>query len=75
MKYICVVSFNVDKYDCDDHYIDIPGEHLPINKNTIWTLSDTNFLDTEVTLIDDNLNWIGIPKRYLDTFFRPVQED
>lgn len=71
MKYKCIKDFDVEicDYDC------MPtGKFKIISSGTVWELDeDTNYTGGDVVHLDNNLEWIEIPKNKFEECFDEVK--
>ena len=72
--YKCIKEFSLELYD-DNGFI-IENEYMDINKGTIWYIpedEDYRFIDGEVRLENEEMNWIEITKETFKNNFEPIQ--
>lgn len=71
MKYKCIKSFAVGKYDADGGY---EGGYIDIEEGSTWEESDKNITGAAVHLIwRDGWTWIEISREHLAQYFEPKE--
>lgn len=78
MKYKCIKTFYVEKYDDDGFTTD---KYMCIPKDSVWELSDTNFGMSDIQLVriwktkkPKTMPWIEITEERLKTHFEVLKE-
>ncbi len=69
-KAICIKGFRVPVCD-EDGYDDIDGEHMAIKEGSEWYVEegDYRFVDGEVRLTNDDLQWLEMPEEKFAEYF------
>ena len=68
-QYRCVEDFEVCK--CGEDY-EFTDEFLFIDKDSIWQEDTCNNLGSDIQLVDDKGNWLGISNSTLDIYFKLI---
>ena len=73
MKFICIESFEIDKYE-DEERDDEPIGTMLVEKGSLWEIRD-NSGDYDVMLDDcEDARWIGLSKEGFREAFIRVEE-
>lgn len=75
MKYKCIKTFDVEKYDEDGFSLNKP---FIVKQGTIWEVDESGFRlvgDKESIRLESDYGWLEIDKDILDTYFSKIESE